>query len=204
MKNEENEFGFVSEETADEGNTPSLPAPRSVLIRIPEETLEEIVAMADDHILWMKATQFGFSHDEKVISEIRGIIIQAEPYLVKFEGIGKPPIKKPHVLNDSDIPEGFERRCDIKIDVGDGQIIGVSLSKSSFRRGLAPYLKYLRNQGLHPHDVVTIMRTRLASNQFGQFPVIDFMVAGEPSPPESGPAQPAQREAKQSANNPWA
>lgn len=200
---EDDERFIVLEHADDENPKTGLPAPASVTIAIPEETVKAVAAMADDQPLWMKVTQFGLSYGEKVVPEIRGRIIQIEPCIIKFEGIGKPPIKKPHVADDKDIPEGFERRCDIKIDIGNEQIIGISLSKTSFRWGLAPYIKYLINQGLKPSDVITVLRTRAVTNQYGQFAVVNFNVANDSSPVDPAPTQVPQQEPRQPSNNPW-
>lgn len=199
------DFDLILEDADDEDPITGLPATASVSVAIPQEMVEAVAAMADDQTLWVKVTQFGFSYGEKVVPEIRGRMIQIKPYLIKFEGTGKPPIKKPHVADEKDIPEGFERRCDIKIDVGNWQIIGVSLSKSSFLFGLAPYLKSLINQGLNPSDVITVMQTRGVTNQKGQFAVVNFFyIADDTSPLDPAPAEVVHQAATQSANNPWA
>jgi len=202
MNTKEKNPVFVPEDTSNENQATQISPSASVSIKIPEETLQEVINMADDQVLWMKPTQFGFSYGDKVVPEIRGAIVQVNPYLVKFDG--KQAIKKPHVSSDHDIPEGFERRCDIKLDAGAGQIVGVSLSKSSFRGGLAPYLKYLNNQGLKPHEVLTVMRTRIATNQYGQFAVVNFAVADETSSSGSGQSKVAQQPLPQTVHNPWA
>jgi hypothetical protein len=44
---------------------------------------------------------------------------------------------------------------------------------------LSPYLKYLKNQGLRPEDVITRITSKQVSNQMGTFQVAVFEVADE-------------------------
>ena len=86
----------------------------------------------------------------------------------------------PHVKNENEIPKGFERRCDIKIDSG-GTLVGLSLSKSSFKFQLCPYLKHLNNQGLRPEEVTTRIRTQMRSNNLGSWSIAVFDFVGDDS-----------------------
>jgi hypothetical protein len=108
-----------------------------VPVSIPDETIEQIISMGNNVAMWGKLVDNGISINNKTIAEARGIIIDIHQYLVKWDN--KQPHKIANVVNDEDIPEGYERRVDLKILIDD-QIVGISLAKSSFKYQLAPYL----------------------------------------------------------------
>jgi hypothetical protein len=147
-------------------------------ITIPDQTIEDMIALADDTCQWCKLTDGGFKfvNQDKIVPEIVGRMMSIQLYLINFEAGDRLPAKKPHVRNDTEIPEGYSRRCDIKLDV-DGQLIGLSLAPSSIKFQLSPYLKYLKNQGLRPDQVITRVRSKQASNALGTFNVAVFEIA---------------------------
>jgi hypothetical protein len=146
-----------------------------VLINIPDETIDEIITIGDDAAVWAKLVDSGFLINDKTIPTIEGIIYQIHPYLVRWEG--KQPHKIPHVSNDEEIPDGYERRVDLKVLV-DGQLIGLSLSKSSVKYQLSLYLKYLKSNGLRPELVLTRLLSKKVSNVHGTFNVVVFEMLG--------------------------
>lgn len=175
-----------------------------VTIDISEDTIEEIIAIGNDVAIWAKVVDGGFSANDKTVPEIIGNICGISPYLVKWEG--KQPHKIPHVVDDSEIPEGYERRVDLKILI-DGQIVGVSLSKSSFIFQLSPYIRHLKNNGLRPEDVVTRLRTKQVSNLQFSFNIVIFEMLGSTKNatakkvgPQSGPDQGTPPAVPQSAS----
>ena len=147
-------------------------------ITIPDQTIEDMIALTDDTCHWCKLADGGFKfvNQDKIVPEIVGRMMSIQPYLINFEAGDRLPAKKPHVRNDIEIPEGFSRRCDIKLDV-DGQLIGLSLAPSSMKFQLSPYLKYLKNQGLKHREVTTRIRSKQASNIQGTFNVAVFEIA---------------------------
>jgi hypothetical protein len=161
-------------------------------LTIPDENLDQCIRLADDVTIWAKLDKGGngivIESQGKILPELKGKILSIQPYLVKFnEGV---PEKIPHVENDLKIPKDFERRCDVKMNCG-GTLIGLSLSKSSFKFQLSPYVKYLRKQGLRPEQVTTRIRTRMASNHLGSWPIAVFDIAGD-QPDVVKPQQPPE------------
>jgi hypothetical protein len=150
-------------------------------LTIPNINLNQCEGLADDITLWAKfdkaAAGIVIESQGKTLPNLRGRLVFIEPYLGKWtDGVLE---KLPHVENKNEIPKGFERRCDIKIDSG-GTLVGLSLAKSSFEFQLCPYLKHLKNQGLRPEEVTTRIRTRMASNSQGKWPIAVFdIVEGE-------------------------
>jgi len=149
-------------------------------VSIPDEDIDAVAALSDDLAQWAKLVPGGFQfpNRDKVIPELVGTIKSITPYLVKFEnGV---PSKLPHEPDDYKIPEGFERRSDVKIEVND-MVIGLSLAPSTIKHQLSPYVKYLRNQGLRPEQVSTRIQSRQASNNFGTWNIAVFSMAGDAS-----------------------
>jgi hypothetical protein len=146
---------------------------------IPDENLDQCLRLADDVTMWAKLDKGGngivIDSQGKILPEIKGKLVSIQPYLVRFNE--SSPEKIPHVDDELQIPSGFERRCDLKIDCG-GTLIGLSLAKSSFKFQLCPYLKHLRNLGLRPEEITTRIRTRMASNHLGSWPIAVFDLAG--------------------------
>jgi hypothetical protein len=174
-----------------------------VTVNIPKETIDEVIKIGDDVAMWSKVVDGGFSINDKIITEYDGIILGINLYCVRWEN--KQPHKIPNILKEEDIPEGYERRADLKILV-DGQIIGISLPKSSLKYQLSPYLRYLRNCGLKPNDVVTRLKSKQVSNSYGTFNVVVFEmlgsaknVAAKKVEPQSGPDQGTPQVVPQSA-----
>nr|BDD45664.1 hypothetical protein 12 [Desulfobacterales bacterium] len=160
-------------EMEDEKGRSNLPA------MIPNDKLDEVIDLSGDQTSWVKPVEGGFKlvKEDKYVKTLTGRIVDVTLYLMKFEDSG--PTKMPHVKDDLQIPEGFERRCDVKLDVG-GQLIGLSLAPSSAKYHLSPYLKFLRNQGLRPEDVVTTVTSRRASNDKGSWSVACFEAVSDP------------------------
>jgi len=165
-------------------------------VNIPDEIIEEIISIGGDSVMWSKLVDGGFLINEKTIPAIEGIIFRIHPYMVRWDN--KRPHKIPNIPNDEVIPEGYERRVDLKVLV-DGQLLGLSLSKSSIKFQLSPYLRYLKNSGLRPEDVVTRLKSKQVSNVHGTFNVVVFEMLGtaknitvkkvEPLEPLSGAGQ---------------
>jgi hypothetical protein len=142
-----------------------------VTVSIPDEKIEEILQTGGgSDVLWVKFNTSGFVLNDRTLPELQGVLFHIYPHLIRFEG--KTPRKEPNVIRDEDIPEGFERRCDIKIQLRECKV-GLSLPKTSFYQ-LKPYVKHLKNQGLRPEQVVTRLRTRPQTNQHGTFAIIVF------------------------------
>ena len=148
---------------------------------IPDESIDSVIEMSDDIAIWAKLVRGGFefaSQGGKIVPELVGRMVSITPYLINFDEGDRQPAKLPHVTSDLEIPEGYSRRCDIKILTG-GQVVGLSLAPSSMKFQLSPYLKYLKNQGLRPEDVITRITSKQVSNQMGTFQVAVFEVADE-------------------------
>ncbi len=146
---------------------------------IPDDKLNAVIDLSDDQTSWVKVIEGGFKviNQDKFVKGFTGRIMDVTPYLMKFEnGV---PHKLPHVADDLDIPEGFERRCDVKI-LADDQLIGLSLAPSSTKYYLSPYLKFLKNKGLRPEQVFTKVTSKQASNDKGTWSVAAFELVGEP------------------------
>jgi hypothetical protein len=161
---------------------------------IPDESIHQVMKLSDDVAIWAKpvAGGFQFPSQDKIVPEIVGTIVQIQPYLINFDAGDRLPAKKPHVESDLEIPEGYSRRCDIKLSAG-GQVVGISLAPSSLKFQLSPYLKYLSNQRLRPEEVLTRVTSRQASNNMGTFQVAVFEVAdGEPEVPEVANSEPEE------------
>ena len=154
---------------------------------IPDENVKAVIEMSDDLAIWCKLVRggFQFANQDKIVEELVGQIVSIQPYLINFDAGDRIPAKLPHVKSDLEIPEGYSRRCDIKIITG-GQLVGISLAPSSMKHQLSPYLKYLKNQGLRPEDVVTRITIKEVSNSMGTFSVAVFeMVGGKEKPSET-------------------
>ena len=185
-------------------NPPAAEDLRSEIARvdIPDAVTDEVIEAGDDATMWAKATEAGFAFNDKTVPTLTGVITAMYPYLVKWEE-GQPH-KIANVANDIDIPEGYERRCDVKMEVGAGQLVGVSLSKSSFKYHLSPYVRHLKGVGLRAGDVVTRLRVLQVSNRMGTFNVVAFEVVDDPGEEaiagtvDSGTPSPAAQD-----SNPW-
>jgi hypothetical protein len=153
------------------------------LPNIPDEKIDQIISLSDDQTIWIKVIEGGFkiTSQDKFVKFLVGKIVDATPYLIKFEG--GTPTKIPNVINDLEIPEGYERRCDVKLLVED-EVFGISLPPSSTKFYLSPYLKYLKNKNMRPESVLTRVISKQASNQFGTWPVAVFELAVDS--PEAG------------------
>jgi hypothetical protein len=157
---------------------------------IPDRNIDAMIDLSDDIALWVKLVPggFQFANQDKIIPELVGKIVSVVPYLINFDAGDRIPAKLPHVKSDLEIPEGYSRRCDVKILTG-GQVVGISLAPSSMKFQLSPYLKYLKNQGLRPEDVVTRMTSKTVSNNMGTFQVCVFEMAGEKEKPSETPIE---------------
>jgi len=158
---------------------------------IPEDVVQDIIELSDDTCLWtrIKTGGFQFPNQNEIVPELVGRIVAMDRYLVNFPGPGQAPIKKPWVKSDVDIPEGFSKRVDIKMNI-DGQFIGLSLAHSSAKYQLSPYITYLTNQGRRPEDVITRVTTRQASNNLGTWDVAVFSLVDEVGEKEKPPEPP--------------
>jgi hypothetical protein len=156
---------------------------------IPEDKLNAVIDLSDDQTLWTKVIEGGFKviNQDKFVKGFTGRIVDVTPYLMKFEnGV---PHKLPHVADDLEVPEGYERRCDLKLLVDD-QLIGLSLAPSSTKFYLSPYLKFLRNKGLRPEQVLTKVSSKQASNDKGTWSVAAFELIEETQGTSPEPPQP--------------
>jgi len=137
--------------------------------KIEDEIVNEVVKVAEDTCLWVKPVTGGFALNEEVFPEIIGVLLKIDPYWVKWENNEPDKLRN---INETDVPEDYEPRCDIVILSSDGAQIGVSLAKSSYRYGFAPYVKNLKTRGFEPTEVVTRFWTRDVKNQYGVFTVV--------------------------------
>jgi len=180
-------------------------------ITIPEATVDLISRLADENAMWIKITDGGFLFNDKVISEMKGRIISVNPYYVQW--IDKKPYKIAYEGQAQ--PEGYELRCDIKIDVA-GTIIGLSLPKTSTKTHLSQYLKFLKASGLRLEDVITRCRVKAVSSPHGRFNVVVFDAVGSINDLKAASAsldqdiidvpvmEPSQPRPAQASTNPWA
>lgn len=180
-------------------------------ITIPQEKIDLIARLGDENAVWVKITDGGFLFGgEKVIPELRGVVVSVNPYFVRWTD--KRPEKIP--FNGQDTPEGYDLRCDLKINI-DGTVVGLSLPKTSTKSQLGPYMKFLKNANLLPNRVITRIRTKPVSSRNGKFNIAIFECLGgidEVGRPAantdapvfdiSGADPPVNPEA--SASNPWA
>jgi hypothetical protein len=180
MSNEENKKGKSKETgiTKFESKIPSIST----------DKLDAVIDLSDDQTSWLKIIEGGFKviNQDKFVKGFTGRIVSVEPHLMKFEN--NTPHKLPHVADDLDIPEGYERRCDVKL-LMDDQLIGLSLAPSSMKYYLSPYLKFLRNKDLRPEEVLTKVTSKQASNDKGTWSVAAFELVGEPQDTSPEPPQ---------------
>ena len=160
-----------------------------------DETLNNLNTLSDDLATWAKLIEGGYRFValDKIVPELVGVIRGIHLYFAKFEN-GKP-IKKPFIRNEA-IPEGFELRSDVKIEV-EGQIVGISLSPSSTKFQLSKYTTWLSNQGMRPEWVVTKMQSRQASNDIGTWPVAVFEMVGMVGGPQTSEQPKSERPPEQ-------
>lgn len=144
-----------------------------VNIEIPQEKIDLVAALADENALWIKMNEGNFLYNGKIIPEVQGVIVSINPYYVQW--VDKKPEKIP--FNGQEVPEGYDLRCDLKLNVN-GSIIGLSLAKTSTKTHLAPYLKFLKDSGLKPAGVVTRIRSRVVSSPHGKYSVAVFDCCG--------------------------
>jgi len=147
--------------------------------QIPEisnDVLDKIEGMAEDVTLWVKATAQGFVMGEEILREIIGVITNVNSYFVKWTD-GQPD--KLFDVPNNDPPEGYEPRADVKVLTGEGLELGISLAKSSFLYGLAPYLKALRQMGLQPTQALTRFYCKEAIGKHGVFTVVRMSLVGK-------------------------
>ena len=179
MKEEKNMKG------EDAKKTMALVSHSKNLPNIPPEKIDAVVALSDDQVIWLKLVEGGFkiTSQDKFLKGFVARIIDVTLYLIKFEN--GTPTKIPNVSNDLEIPEGYERRCDVKLLNGE-EVFGISMPPSSTKFYLSPYLKYLRNRNLRPENVWTRVTSKQASNQYGSWPVVVLELA---DPPEAEPVK---------------
>ena len=186
----------------------------NLVVDIPDDVIEAVAAIGDQVALWVKIVETGFLLNDKVIPEISGRIINMNLHYVKWTD--KKPHKIPFDLG-KELPEGYESRLDLFVEV-DGQVVGISLPKSSLKYHLSPYVRNLKNNGLRPEDVISRLRVKQVTNKYGSFNVVIFnavVKVAEPIPvtpspvvnqaPDSSPPQ-QQGSGTQAADpsNPWA
>ncbi len=160
---------------------------------VSDESIDSVIELSEDIAIWCKLVRggFQFTNQDKIIEELAGKIVSIIPYLINFDEGDRQPAKLPHVKSDLEIPEGYSRRCDVKILSGD-QVVGISLAPSSMKFQLSPYLKYLRNQRLRPEDVITRVTSKQVSNNMGTFQVAVFEpVDRAKKPPETPEEMPS-------------
>jgi hypothetical protein len=161
---------------------------------IKEEDINAVIRLSDNTCIWCKLVDGGFKFDnqDKIIPELVGRIVEVTPYLIDFDSGDRPPPRLPHVESDLEIPQGYARRTDIKIEIANsgGNVIGLSLALSSAKYQLSPYFRHLKNRGLKPDEVVTRITSRQASNPSGTFSVAVFeLVDHTKEPSRSTPEQ---------------
>jgi len=141
--------------------------------RVDPQTVDNVISISDDDILWLKVGEAGFlAGDSHFSSELAGIIFDVKPYFIKWT-IGEKPDKAPFTSMD-DQPEGYELRCDIKLSLSDGELVGLSMAPSS-ARNFSRYMKRLKSLRLPVGEVITIMTTRSVLNKNKQkFCLLDF------------------------------
>ena len=173
----------------DDRNLPEIPG-ASKYPSVSKQVVDEIIELSEDVCMYVTVEKdgFRFKNQEKMVPELVGPIRAIDCYLAYFPGGSQAPIKKPWLKNDVDIPEGFERRADVKMGIN-GQPVCIPLSPSSIKYQLGPYLKHLRNQGLEPEDVITRCTTRTASNELGSWAVVVFEIADEQRVPSEPPSK---------------
>jgi hypothetical protein len=158
---------------------------------IKEEDINAVIRLSDNTCIWSKLVDGGFKFDnqDKIIPELVGRLVEITPYLINFDSAERPPPKLPHVESDLEIPPGYHRRTDIKMEIANsgGNVIGLSLPLSSAKFQLSPYLRHLKNQGLKPHEVVTRITSRQASNPSGTFSVAVFHLIDHEDDPSGSP-----------------
>jgi hypothetical protein len=185
-----------------------------VIVSIPDDLIEAVAAICGQDALWVKIVETGFLLNDKVIPEISGQIIGINLYGVRWTD------KQPHKITynpGKDLPEGYGLRCDLFVKVH-GQVIGISMSKSSLKYQFSPYVRNLKNNGLRPEDLITRLRIKQATNKFGSFNVVIFDAVGKVSeptlvttppivsePPASSPPQSQESVNTQTSDpsNPW-
>lgn len=144
-----------------------------ITIDIPQQKIDLISNLADENVLWVKTTDGGFMVHDKVIPEITGVIVSITPYYVMW--VDKKPTKIEFTGQPQ--PDGYELRCDLKINVA-GTIIGLSLPKTSTKTHLAQYLRFLTKSGWKPNNVITRARVKVVSSPHGKFNIIIFDAVG--------------------------
>jgi hypothetical protein len=182
----------MSEKKVEKAEGEDLIPELDTMPRIRDEDVDSVIALFDS-CLWARLTDTGFwfPTQDRAVTELVGRIIGMTPYLINFECGERPPPRLPHVEADHDIPEGYIRRVDLKIDVG-STIVGISLPTSSARYHLAPYLIFLRGRGLQPHEVVTRITSKKVSNPSSTFNVAIFELADDTNEgPRSSSEQPS-------------
>jgi hypothetical protein len=144
-----------------------------VAVEIDPETIRQVISISDDDVLWLKISEAGFHADDTFMAqELNGVILNAKAYWIQWTP-GQPPDKIPFRTMD-DQPQGYELRCDLKVKLLDGELVGLSLAPSSCR-SFSRYARRLTAMRLQLGDVVTIFRTRAVSNKMGQkFSIVDF------------------------------
>jgi len=180
-------------------------------VTIPEETIDLFARLSDENAMWIKINDAGFLINDKIIAEIIGIIVNVYLYYVMW--VDKKPSKIP--FEGQAAPEGYELRCDLKINVQE-TILGLSLPKTSTKTHLARYIKFLRQSGLRPNDVFTRVRVKGVSSPHGKFNVCVFDSVGGVHDMKAVPASPdpyiidvpvteaSQPRPVQTSANPWA
>ena len=133
-----------------------------IIVKISDDVIEAVAAIGDQVALWVKIVETGFLLNDKVIPEISGRIINMNLHYVKWTD--KKPDKIPFDLG-KELPEGYESRLDLFVEV-DGQVVGISLPKSSLKYHLSPYVRNLKNNGLRPEDVISRLRVKQVTNKY--------------------------------------
>ncbi len=159
---------------------------RMLAVKIDPDTIESIISISDDDVLWLKIAEGGFlDGDDFLTAELRGIVFDIKPYWIRWN-IGEPPEKIPFRSMD-DQPEGFELRTDLKIKLLDDELVGLSLAPSS-SRNFSRYMRRLQGLRLPISEIVTSFSTRAVVNKQKQkFTILDFDFI---LPPKTGKFQP--------------
>ena len=146
-------------------------------LTVSDEAVDDLNDMADERPSFIKMIDNGLEIDGKKFNRVRAILHDAKLYFIKFHGAGLPVERKPYVKGYSNIPEGFERRCDVQARVNDVDYI-LSLPPTSTTQ-LAKYNKFLSNENLKLTDMVTELSVTKKTGSNGTYNCIVFEAVGK-------------------------
>ncbi len=180
----------------------------SVNIEIPDEALDLIERLSDKNLVWIKPSDGGFLMNNEIVPEIMGVIVGVFPHYAKWTG--NKPEKIP--FSGQDAPDGFTLHTDLKIDIGGGGLIGLSLATTTTKSYLSPYLKSLRQSGLRPNEALTQLKVKSVPGKQRTFNVVNFTLIkslrdeqqNQYNPEIATPSPVTPVASPKSTANPWA